>query len=90
MWSTNTEGFALWRAEAKQICRQSYFADSLAVETSSFKETFCKIDEPQCPVFHNYMGKPKIIRKASKPEVSDMYRKRGSVAEDSCIAVSAN
>lgn len=85
---TNAEGFALWRAETKQICRQSSFAESLAVETSSFKETFCKIDEPRCPVFHNYMGKAEVIQKASKPEkVSDIYRRRGSVAEDSCMAV---
>lgn len=70
---------------------QSYFVDSLAVETSSFRETFCKIDEPQCPVFHNYTVKTEVIQKASKPEkVSDMYRNRGSVAEDSCIAVHAN
>lgn len=43
----NAEGFAFWCAEAKQIFRQSYFADGLAIETSSFKEAFCKIDEPQ-------------------------------------------
>jgi len=87
----NAAGFALWCAEAKQISRQFYFADSLAVEACSFKETFCKIDEPQCSVFHNYMGKPEVIQKASKPEVvSDMYRKRGSVAEDSCITLSAS
>lgn len=45
----NAEGFAFWCAEAKQIFRQSYFADGFAIETCSFKETFCKIDEPQCP-----------------------------------------
>lgn len=68
---------------------QSYFVDSLAIETSSFKETFCKIDEPQCPVFHNYMGKKEVIQKASKAEVFGMYRKRLSVAKGSCNAVSA-
>lgn len=59
----NAEGFAFWCAEAKQIFRQSYFAGGLAIETSSIKETFCNIDEPQCPVFHNCMGK-----KRSHPE----------------------
>lgn len=71
----NAERFAFWCAEAKQICRQSYFADGLAIEISSFKETFCKIDEPQCPVFHNCMGKKEVIQKASKAEVFDMYGK---------------
>lgn len=61
----NAEGFAFWCAEAKQIFRQSYFADSLAIETSTFKETFCKIDEPQCPVFHNCMGKKEVIQSRS-------------------------
>lgn len=69
---------------------QSYFVDSLAIETSSLKETFCKIDEPQCPVFHNCIGKKEAIQKASKADVFDMYRKRESVAEGSCNTVSAN
>lgn len=86
----NAEGFAFWCAEAKQICRQSYFADGLAIETSSFKETFCKIDEPRCPGFHNCMGRKEVIQKALKAEVIDMYRRRGCVAKDSCIIVSSS
>lgn len=62
----NAEGFAPWCAEAKQICRQSYFADGFAVETSSFRGTFCKLDEPGCPVSHNYMGRTEVIPKASE------------------------
>lgn len=61
----NAEGFAFWCVEAKQIFRQSYFADGLAIETSSFKETCYKIDEPQCPAFHNCMGKKEVIQSRS-------------------------
>lgn len=76
----NVEGFALWRSEAKQKCRQSHFAVSLPVETSNFEETLCKIDEPGCPVLHNDMGKTEVIQKASRREqASDRHQRRASV-----------
>lgn len=64
----NAEGFAPWCAEAEQICGQSFFADGFAVETSSFRGTFRKLDEPGCSVSHNYMGRTEVIPKASEPK----------------------
>lgn len=62
----NAEGFAPWCAEAEQICRQSFFADGFAVETSNFRGTFRKLDEPGCSVSHNYMGRTEVIPNQKK------------------------